>query len=229
MNTSFKPRQQQGSVLLIALMLLIALTLLTLSNMRGVSLESRITANRVEASRLQNLADAALREGEFRFYGPGNIREKLEAKLSNCSRSNQLNRNGLNKPCLLTEMTDDNLLKEFFSKPISFFKEDNDYTDKFNKKTGAETDTAGDSDILAWMPYRGLDSKSEFYFIADKENSYWNSYRVMSGSEENESLNPHSGDALEGKGVYFYLVTAQSSDKLAAQSTLAVTFLGLNN
>ncbi len=226
MNTSFAPRQQQGSVLLIALVMLLALTLLTLSNMRGVSLESRITANRLEAIRLQNLTDAALREGEFRFYGPAFLREKLEPELANCTKSNTLNRHGNNKPCLLAEIPNEEMLAEYFSKPLTFFLKDNNYTERYTHKTGAATESAASNVIVAWMPYRGLDP--EKYFVADKEKPYWNSYRIISGATENEGINVTSGDALQGKGVYFFLITAQSNDQLAAQSTLAVTYLGLN-
>lgn len=227
MNRSFSPRQQQGSVLLIALVMLLALTLLTLSNMRGVSLESRITANRVEASRLQNLADAALREGEFRFYGPAHLREKLEPQKNNCSKQNKLSKQGNNKPCLLTEMTAAQL-DEFFKTPISFLKDDS-FGESYDKQTGADAVNAADSATLAWMPYRGLDAKKEFKNTADTGRSYWNSYRVISGSSENEAVNPEYGAALEGKGTFFFLINGQGDDQIATQSTIAVIYTGLNN
>lgn len=228
MNRSFSPRQQQGSVLLIALVMLLALTLLTLSNMRGVSLESRITANRVEASRLQNLADAALREGEFRFYGPAHLREKLEPQKSNCSKQNKLSKQGNNKPCLLTEMTAAQL-DEFFKTPISFLKNDAFGANNYDKQTGADAVNAANSATLAWMPYRGLDAKKEFKSTNDTGRSYWNSYRVISGSSENEAVNPEYGAALEGKGTFFFLINGQGDDQIATQSTIAVIYTGLNN
>lgn len=227
MNRSFSPRQQQGSVLLIALVMLLALTLLTLSNMRGVSLESRITANRVEASRLQNLADAALREGEFRFYGPAHLREKLEPQKNNCSKQNKLSKQGNNKPCLLTEMTAAQL-DEFFKTPISFLKDDS-FGESYDKQTGADAVNAANSATLAWMPYRGLDAKKEFKSTNDTGRSYWNSYRVISGSSENEAVNPEYGAALEGKGTFFFLINGQGDDQIATQSTIAVIYTGLNN
>lgn len=39
------PRAQAGATLLVAIMMLLIITLLALSSMRGVSLESRITGN----------------------------------------------------------------------------------------------------------------------------------------------------------------------------------------
>lgn len=227
---NFKPQNQQGAVLVVALVMLLVLTVLAVSNMRGVTLESRITANRVEAGRLQNLADAALREGEFRFYGPAHLRDKLEPSLSrNCIKNNKLNRYGNNRPCLLAEM-DDAQLEEFFVTPISFFNTSNNYTNLYTNRTGQAALNAGDNAVVAWMPYRGLDPIEANYFVSDSgKNAFWNSYRVMSGSEENETLNPEYGAALEGKGTFFYHVTAQANDQLAAQSTLAVIYLGLNN
>ena len=232
MKMMYSKRKQQGAVLLIALVMLLVLTVLTVTNMRGVVLESRITANRMESERLQNLADAATREGEFRFYGPAHLRDKLEPNVTdNCKIDNKLNRYGNNKPCLLNEMTTD-LLEDFFSAPISFFKASNSYTNSYDKTNGVGsdegTDGAGEQDVLAWMPFRGLDPTPANYFTADREKSYWNAYRVMSGSEENETLNPEYGAALEGKGTYFFLITAQANDEIAVQSTVSVIYLGLN-
>lgn len=223
---NFKPKNQQGAVLLVALVMLLVLTLLAVTNMRGVTLESRITANRVETGRLQNLADAALREGEFRFYGPAHLRDKLEPNVTkNCIKENKLNRNGNNRPCLLYEM-DDNDLSAYFTTPLKFLSASNNYPNK----TGAATKSASGSAVVAWMPYRGLDAKESNYFkSSNDEEAYWNSYRVMSGSEQNETVNPEYGAALEGKGTFFFLVTAQARDLIAAQSTVAIFYLGLNN
>ena len=226
---NFKAEKQQGAVLVIALVMLLVLTVLAVSNMRGVTLESRITANRIETGRLQNLADAALREGEFRFYGPAHLRDKLEPNVGkNCTTENKLNRYGNNRPCLLWEM-DDGELTSYFSTPISFLSGDSDYADKYSVKTGQGVKAASANANLAWMPYRGLDPVEANYFkpVGDK-NAYWNPYLAMSGSEENETVNPEYGAALEGKGTFFFLVTAQADDEFAAQSTVAVTYLGLN-
>lgn len=226
---NFKSHNQQGAVLVIALVMLLVVTVLAISNMRGVTLESRITANRIETNHLQNLADAALREGEFRFYGTAYLREKLEADVNkNCVKDNKLNVYGVNRPCLLWEMDEDDLTA-YFTQPISFFKTANDYTSLYANTTGAATQTAGSNAVLAWMPYRGLDADTNNYFVpSNNKHAYWNAYRVMSGSEENESINPEYGAALEGKGTYFFLVTGQANDEIAAQSTIAVVYLGLN-
>lgn len=226
---NFKAQKQQGAVLIIALVMLLVLTVLAVTNMRGVTLESRITANRVETGRLQSLADAALREGEFRFYGPAYLRDKLEPNVGkNCIKDNKLNRYGNNRPCLLWDMDDDELT-DYFKTPIGFLSGDSDYAGKYAVKTGKGVKGAGDSAILAWMPYRGLDPTVAHYFqSANGKNAYWNTYRAMSGSEENETVNPEYGAALEGKGTFFFLVTAQADDQLAAQSSVAVIYLGLN-
>lgn len=224
----YAKNKQQGAVLLIGLVMLLVLTVLAVTNMRGVVLESRITANRMESGRLQNLADAASREGEFRFYGPAHLRDKLEPNVTNnCKKDNKLNRYGNNKPCLLLEMNNEQL-QDFFSAPISFFNTSSSYTNSYDKTSGAATDSAGEQDVLAWMPFRGLDPTPGNYFSADREKSYWNAYRIMSGSEENETLNPEYGAALEGKGTYFFLITGQANDQIAVQSTVAVIYLGLN-
>ena len=57
-------RDQTGATLLVALMMLLIITLLALSSMRGVSLESRITGNLRLQRTLTNAAEAGLRIGE---------------------------------------------------------------------------------------------------------------------------------------------------------------------
>lgn len=218
MKTQYKSKQQ-GAALLVALVMLIVITLLAVSSLRGVALESRISANRAESTRLQQLTDAALREGEFRFYGPAHLRDKLEANSvaqiqANCSAANKLSRYGNNKPCLLPEMTDTEIAA-FFTDPVAFLKSGS-YLSKLGTATG-------------WMPYRGLDWKAANYFVAETgRTNVFNSYRTAEGAAENEALNPEYGAALEGSGTYFFLVSAHANSQLAAQSTLAVIYLGLN-
>lgn len=231
MNISL-PRRQQGATLFIALIMLLALTILAVSSMRGVTLESRITASRIESSRLLNLADAALREGEFRLYGPAYLNEKLEPNKNNCRKSNKLNKQGNNRPCLLEEITDNDELADFFKTPLSFLEdEDNTYGEAYDKVTGKATDGAGDTDTLAWMPYRGLDPEQTRYVVDtdDTGRAYWNSYSVVSGATQNEAINPEYGSILEGRGTYFFLVNGQGDDRIAVQSTIAVVYVGLNN
>ncbi len=206
-------RQQQGAVLVIALVMLLVLTVLAVGNMRGVVLESRITATRAETQRLYDVADAALREGEFRFYGPANLRDKLEHVSDNCKASNKLKENGFNKPCLLEEINDTENLKLFFNNPISYL--------------GSSTSVSSPS-VLNWMPYRGLDAKN-IYAADSKRNSFWNTYLISASADESEALNVEYGARLEGRGTYYYLVNGQANDELVVQSTTANIYVGLNN
>ncbi|RAU44905.1 MULTISPECIES: PilX N-terminal domain-containing pilus assembly protein [unclassified Pseudomonas] len=57
-------RRQAGATLIVAIVMLLIITLLALSSMRGVSLESRITGNLKQQKTLLNAAEAALRMGE---------------------------------------------------------------------------------------------------------------------------------------------------------------------
>ena len=59
------PREQTGATLIVAIMMLLIITLLALSSMRGVSLESRITGNLKQQKALVNAAEAGLRMGEL--------------------------------------------------------------------------------------------------------------------------------------------------------------------
>jgi len=62
---NFKRQDHQaGATLLVAIMMLLIITLLALSSMRGVSLESRITGNLKQQRNLSSAAEAGLRIGE---------------------------------------------------------------------------------------------------------------------------------------------------------------------
>lgn len=56
--------RQQGAVLFIALIVLLLTTLLALTSMREVALESRITGNLLEQKRLTSTAESGLRQSE---------------------------------------------------------------------------------------------------------------------------------------------------------------------
>lgn len=59
-----QPRKQSGVTLIIAVIFLLLITLLGISSMRGVSLESRITGNLRQQKILTEAAEAGLRMGE---------------------------------------------------------------------------------------------------------------------------------------------------------------------
>ena len=203
---------QQGAALLVALVLLAVITALTVTNMREVTLEGRMTANRLEAQQLLNATDSALREAEKRFYGPGNVAAKLEASTDNCMKSNTYQRL-TNKPCLLSVPSTN--VRAFLHNPLKFIKE----SSAFNNWTGAKTETASNTTYTPWMPYRG----TVFGQTSSLEHkAYWNSALVDKDAVE-------YNEAIEGKGTYYYLINAQAADRFAAQSTIANISLGLNN
>ena len=235
MNTS-NPVRQQGAVLLIALVVLLVITVLAVTNMRGVVLESRITANRTAMQKLQEQADAALREAEFRYYGPAHLRSKLEFVADNCTKNNKLVSNGLNKPCLLKEMEAGNLddtrsmRMDFLTDPLGFFKQHTSYASAYGALTGSAVKNAANTAVLAWMPYRGTSHTESNYFVAeDGFASYWNSYLITSSADESEAINPEYGAVLEGRGTYYYLANGQANDEMFLQSTFSNIYVGLNN
>lgn len=195
-------KSQEGAVLLVALVMLLVLTLLAVSSMRGVTLESRITANRAHDMKTQNIADTALREAEFRFYGPGNLADKLEARAENCNASNTIKVNGINKPCLLEIQT--NRLLAFFNQP---------------GLAGAD-DLVRTSNI--WMAYQGTDPQTK-----TEADAHYNS--ILAEEAGNAAVNAEYGGRGEGSGTYFYLNNGKAGDELYLQSTHANIYLGLNN
>lgn len=203
---------QSGAVLLIALIMLLVLTLLAVGSMRGVTLESRITANRAHDMQLSNVADSALREAEFRFYGPNspeNLADKLEPKAANCATTNTLKANGINKPCLLAINSD--ALLDFVNTPGGVSADD------------LKADSEGS---LLWMPYRGTDPDNSTE-ANTQHQAGWNS--ILAAEIGNAAVNAEYGMVAEGQGTYFYLNNGRAGETLYLQSTNANIYLGLNN
>lgn len=73
MTNTFTPsasrQQQTGASLFIALIILLVVTVLAISSVREVSMESRITGNFIEQQKLQNASEAGLRDGEYSMIG----------------------------------------------------------------------------------------------------------------------------------------------------------------
>lgn len=216
---SINKRQQGGAALVIALVMLTVVIVLTVTNMREVSLEARMTAHRAESQQLQLAAESALREAERRYYGPGLIEEKLTEVPENCRKSNEY-KPQIVRPCLikLVDTNDTNVLlaahQDYQMDPIKEIK------DRFNW-TGAKTDTASNSTFIPWMPYRGTTAGQPSTL---ESRAYWNTALIP-----HQGINAEYGDTLQGKGTYFYLVTAQGKDIFALQSTIANIYLGVNN
>ncbi len=217
MNTSTR---QQGAALLIALIMLVVLAVLAISGMRGVTLESKITGNRVYSERISHLADAALREAEHRFSPAQELRSQmLEVghMNANCRKDNYLNMYGNHKPCLLNDLfegQDKSVLADFFAQPMTWLKDN--YS---GNNTGAKSTAAENTAVVAWMPYRGLDPDKSRYFVSDMP-VYWNLYRI-----NDPAANPEYGDELRGRGTYYYLVNGQTADEVAVQSIASMTFV----
>lgn len=221
MNLKQKYIKQQGVVLVLALIVLLMITVITLTSMRGVTLESSITTAHKRTNDLRDSAEGALREAEFRFYGPGYVREKTEPVSETCDLNNVLRPRNLNRPCMLNIKEDK--LQEFVANPASLHSgDDNDNTAEF-------IDGTRHNDFIAWMPFRGLDPAATTNQPAIFAAS-WNSMMITVSEDENESINPEYGNVLEGRGTYFYLINARTDNgEYVLQSTIANTYLGINN
>lgn len=214
---SINKRQQGGAALVIALVMLTVVIVLTVTNMREVSLEARMTAHRAESQQLQLAAESALREAERRYYGPGLIEEKLTEVPENCRKSN-VYRPQIVRPCLIpiqlagTELLESHQLYQL--DPL-------EHIENLYNWTGAKTETASTNTFIPWMPYRGTTAGQPSTL---ESRAYWNTALIP-----HQGINAEYGDTLQGKGTYFYLVTAQGKDIFSLQSTIANIYLGVNN
>ncbi len=218
--TPMNKKQQGGAALVIALVMLAVVIALTVTNMREVSLEGRMTAHRAENQLLQMASESALREAERRYYGPGVIEDKLTENEENCRKSNEY-RPQIVRPCLIDVAKSTETLLEDHQKyqedPIKYIRDES----HMNNWTGAKTEAAGNSTFVPWMPYRGT-VPGQVSRLETK--AYWNSVLIP-----HQGINAEYGDTLQGKGIYFYLITAQGADVFALQSTIANIYLGVNN
>ena len=101
------PDKQSGAVLVIALVFLLILTTLAVTNMREVALESRITSNMVDQRHLYNAAEAGLKDAEYRTIGSlvpvlQYDHSILPAALSPLDTENTCS-SAVNSPCLLAD------------------------------------------------------------------------------------------------------------------------------
>jgi type IV pilus assembly protein PilX len=71
----YKVSQQQGSSLMVALVMLLVITLMAISSVKEATLETRIAGNMIEQQRLTNYAEAALREGQSIMHSATKPRE----------------------------------------------------------------------------------------------------------------------------------------------------------
>lgn len=209
--------KQQGAALFIALIMLLVITVLAVSSMRGVTLEAKITGNRTHMERAQHLADAALREAEFRFSPAQELRSDMiesdDARMErNCIKNNILNRYGNNRPCLLKPITDKNELTQLFATPLTYLK-----SSSYTNNTGKKAQDANGSAVVAWMPYRGLDSDPDYQI--QNSGAWWHLYYI-----ETDETDPTA--VMRGDGGHWYLVNAQTEDEIAAQSIAYVYFFG---
>lgn len=94
---------QNGAALLVALVFLLILTTLAVTNMREVALESRITSNLIDQRNLFNANEAGLKDAEYRTIGtqipiPGMYGPEAALRPLNATDSCG---NGIEDPCLL--------------------------------------------------------------------------------------------------------------------------------
>lgn len=63
-NFHYSPRQQRGAILIVALIMLLLLTIIGLSSMRGTSLQENMAGNMRDGNLALQASEAALRKGE---------------------------------------------------------------------------------------------------------------------------------------------------------------------
>lgn len=184
--------RQQGSTLLISLVILLMITLLAVSNMREVSLESRITGNLIEQKRLRNAGEAGLREGERRFF---NTIKPPEVG-SGCADSN------VKRPCILNLSALSVPRDDVHNNPVAAL---NGKTDNANSRV--------------WMPDRGSDLNNPTQIDKDRAVT-WQTITVPAGEQNNEAENPEYGNMMRGVGTFYYETNSRALNKAGGETVL---------
>lgn len=177
-------RSERGAVLVVSLVFLLILTMLAVTNMREVALETRITGNLVDQKQLFNAAEAGLRDGEYRTIGsrrpiPGTYDlataiRPLDAK-SQCSTTL-----APMKPCLINR------------KPT--------FAQYFKGSAEGEDDSN----------FRGVQIYSPDAATSFAESVTWYALPAPSGADSAESENPEYGNMALGIGTFRYEINARA-------------------
>ena len=165
------PKQQGGAVLVIALVFLLILTTLAVTNMREVALDSRITANLVDQRNIFNAAEAGLTDGQYRTIGPepnmtrGNYDRDVWQRPLNATDACS---NGVTDVCLLDIAPGDVTYSQDFDTVGKFKDYAPDDSTTFNESISwyALPVPAGETEGASINPEYGnmLSGSGEFYY-----------------------------------------------------------------
>ena len=198
--------KQSGAVLVIALIFLLVLTTLAVSNMREVALESRITGTLVSERACFNAGEAGLRDGEYRIAGkinndgPGSYPSIPIAKVGNAYVLNQTNalescpdNLDLEVPCIIDRLPQEITFEQAFDP--------------------TETGYAG---VKQYSP----DADTSF-----DQNIAWYGIPILGGAVQAQSENPEYGNTAAGIGPVRHEVNARAVDDNSCEVRLRSTTL----
>lgn len=178
---SRSPRHQGGAVLLIALVMLLLLTLLAVTSMRETTLQNRVGGNVSEQKRAYNAAESALREAERRLSTLRGTQAFGNASggFDSCTTSATVLAPTVENLCILSD------------------SKDLDTQAKVQTWAQAALQTMEPVPAANSVGYRGFDGQSR-YRLAPR----W-VVTAMQGGPEGDL-----GDVYQGRGTYYYRVTA---------------------
>ncbi|WP_312270362.1 PilX N-terminal domain-containing pilus assembly protein [Pseudomonas sp.] len=178
------PHRQRGATLLIALIMLLLITLIATSSMHTTTLQTHVSGNVAERTRAFNAAESALREGERRLLDMSSKNETLFSSSSAgyASCSSSVTAIGSNL-CILTEA--------------------NDLSTTELALTWAGTALGASGTANQSVAYSGYDGNSSFSI-----EPRW----VITAIPETSKTTTDVSATSQGKGVYYYRVTAAAKD-----------------
>lgn len=182
--------KERGATLVIALVFLIILTVLAITNMREVALESRIVGNLVDQKGCFNAAEAGLRDAEYRIAGalstatPGSYPPLPVTRYADGIYS-------LKPPNAVQECTSD------------LAWDDVCVLDQAPSFSQAFADDTGYAGSKSYSP----DNKTEF-----RQGITWYAVPFQAGAESGESEVPEYGAAAAGLNTVRHEINARAND-----------------
>lgn len=195
-----RPQQQKGAVLVVALVFLIILTTLAVTNMREVALEARITGNLIDQKSCFNAAEAGLRDGEFRVAGRLHPESPGSYPVIPISTVAGINRIG--PPDTVSDCSDLGFEQAcvFDAKPA------------FNQVFTAEEAAMAASGTVGSNGFGGARAFSPDGVTVMDQEVVWYALPYDAGASQGESISPEYGNLQSGVGTFFHEINARATD-----------------
>lgn len=184
-STLLSQSHQKGATLLVALIMLLIITILATSSMRGTTLQNRISGNTAEQKRVFNAAEAALREAEKRLLTLTQNSTVIDYSYSDCKASIADTKLYIDRVCILSNKKDLNTNKMTRAWSEAAFSSKNDIEENSVSYKGYD----GNSSFISENPNQSIDVRWVITQINSPGNEIYY-YRITAAAKDNAGRAP---------------------------------------